>query len=362
MYSVHLRIPAMLQHVVQEFSGYGGVFLEPKSLDGRKPSELYQVIWFPKATFDQLVIQRQTIKQVCGIARLGHKLGLRCKVEDAAEVFRTTKPGMTYLPAGKRHTYRVGPFPFGTLKRSVAEALEKNGWTARPLQPLPAGQHVQGLMYRVQAVCEPPMKVMHMAHGDVVITKDDFGENAAVERPKVVAAPATMAILAKADDQVDALQINDPWAKPTRPDKKVPTIPLGNPVDDMENRILAQVIAQLPKPHMEVDTEGDGSRMAALEKQVSDLHQHADRLQQVVSQQALDHSAQFQELQHQVTAQGHHFESALAAQAGHLQTFQDSFQEQFRQQVSHQQNMLDGMFSKQMQQFESLLAKRHKPE
>jgi hypothetical protein len=127
VFTVHLRIPEMLQHVVQEFSGYAGVFLEPKSIDGRKPSELYQVIWFPKASLDQLDIQRRTIKEVCGIARMGHKLGLRCKVEHAAIVFQTTKPGMTFLPAGKRQFYRVGPFPFGTLKHSVALALEKKG-------------------------------------------------------------------------------------------------------------------------------------------------------------------------------------------------------------------------------------------
>jgi hypothetical protein len=45
-----------------------------------------------------------------------------------------------------------------------------------------------------------------------------------------------------------------------------------------------------------------------------------------------------------------------------MQSFQETVQEQFRQQVSHQQSMLDNMFSKQMTQFETLLAKRHRPE
>lgn len=363
VFTVHLRIPEMLQHVVQEFSGYAGVFLEPKSIDGRKPSELYQVIWFPKASLDQLDIQRRTIKEVCGIARMGHKLGLRCKVEHAAIVFQTTKPGMTFLPAGKRQFYRVGPFPFGTLKHSVALALEKKGWTARPLQPLPAGAHVQGLMFKVQAVTEPPNKVLQMAHGDVVVTKEDMEVRPVVETPKVVAAPATMAMVARDHTQIDELQLNDPWARPAKPDRKTQNFPIGSPVEDMETRIVAQVLAQMPKPSMEVDSEvPSDARLTVLEQQVSDLHKHTASIQQALTQQATEHAGQYQELQQQVTAQGVHMETALAAQTSHLQSFQDAFQEQFRQQVSHQQAMLDGMFTKQMSQFESLLAKRHKPE
>jgi len=112
VFVVNLRIPEVLQHIVQEFSGFSGIFLEPKSVDGRKPSDLYQVIWFPKASVEQLTMQRQTIPEVCGLARLGHKLGLRCKAEHAAAVFAKTKPGMTFLPAGKKQAWLVGPFPY----------------------------------------------------------------------------------------------------------------------------------------------------------------------------------------------------------------------------------------------------------
>ena len=60
--------------------------------------------------------------------------------------------------------------------------------------------------------------------------------------------------------------------------------------------------------------------------------------------------------------QGAHFEAAIASHASQLHAFQESFQEQFRQQSVNQQSMLDSMFHKQMSQFESLLAKRHRPE
>ena len=113
---------------------------------------------------------------------------------------------------------------------------------------------------------------------------------------------------------------------------------------------------------MEVDSDEGSSRVDTLEKQVSDLHAQTVQLQKTVAQQAHESGSQFQELQMQLNQQGAHFEQAINSQAAQVQVFQDTFQEQFRQQVSHQQQMLDGMFSKQMSQFESLLAKRHKPE
>lgn len=93
-------------------------------------------------------------------------------------------------------------------------------------------------------------------------------------------------------------------------------------MEELEHRVVQEVLAQIPKQAMEVDSEG------------------------VVHDKV----------------QGAHFEQATSAQATQLQTFQESFHEQFKQQVSHQQTMLDGMFERQMSQFESLLAKRHRPE
>eukprot|EP00435_Cladocopium_sp_Y103_P054990 s775_g18.t1 len=361
LYAVNLRLPEVLQHIVQEFSGFAGIFLEPKSVDGRKPSALYQVVWLPRATMEQLAVQRQTIPEVCGLARLGTKLGLRCKTEHAAEVFQKTKPGVTYLPAGRKQTWLVGPFPWGTLMHSVAAALKASGWVARPIQPVTAGQHVEGLLYKVQSVSDPPAKVLSMKHGDVVVTQELPREVVPAVAPKVVATPATKAMISR--DGVDDLQVNDPWARPGKAAKAPAPVPMGSLVDDMEQKVLQAVMEQLPKQSMEVDQDAHTqTRVQKLEQQVSELHSHTTKLQQVVQQHASDQAAQYQDLQQQITVQGTHFEQAIASHAGQLHTFQESFQEQFRQQVTHQQAMLDGMFQKQMSQFESLLAKRHKPE
>lgn len=171
LFVVQMRTPACLQVQLQSYSGIQGTYIEPKSIDGRSPSPDFQVVWVPRASLPDVKVQKQTLPQVIGLARLGQKYGLRCRTCDAASVLHRVKPGHVYLPAGAKRQYRVGPFPFGTLKESVAAVLASIGWVARPTQPITAGHHVQGLMYRVQATASPPKQVIPMSHGDVVITQ-----------------------------------------------------------------------------------------------------------------------------------------------------------------------------------------------
>ena len=362
MFGVHLRIPECLQSQVQAYSGVEGVFLEPRSLDGKQPSSLFQVIWMAKADLSQLMVQKQSVSAVCGLARMGSKLGLRCRVGDAAAVYAVVKPGHIFLPPGRKQSYLVGPFEFGTLKASVASALAASGWLARPIQPVGAKDHVQGLMFRVHAVDPPPAKVLHMNHGDVVVTQEEVNFDQPRHEPPVVASAATVAAALKGEEE-DFLQKHDPWAPALKAAKSPATFQIGSPIEDMEQRVVAAVMAQLPKPGMEVDDDdSQHTKVSRLEQQVQELQHQQHALGQTVQQHAADHAQQLQEVHTQVKKQGVHFEAAIQAQASQLHVFQESFQEQFRQQASHQQTMLDSMFQKQMSQFESLLTKRPRQE
>ena len=363
LFTAHLRLPEHLQMQVQFFSGHDGVYLEPKSLDGRQPSPDFQVVWLPKADQAQLMLQRQTVPHVVGLARLGQKMGLRCRTEHAAEVFSTLRPGQTFLPPGKRQNYLVGPFSYGTLQSSVAQVLHANGWTAKPIQVVPAKSHIQGLMFRVQSVQEPPSKVIRMAHGDVMIAKEE--DRAPFDRvePKVLATSATESMVAK-PVEADIIQLNDPWAKAaSKLPPKAATFQIGNPLEDVTQKVLAEVMSQLPKQTMEVDADAStDKRVAVLEQHLQDLQNQTATLAVTTQQQHQETATQMQDLRCQLQQQGSHFEHAIAAQATSMQGFQDTVQEQFRQQVCHQQTMLDNMFNKQMAQFETLLAKRSRQE
>jgi exonuclease VII large subunit len=200
-----------------------------------------------------------------------------------------------------------------------------------------------------------------MQHGDVVVTQESAPQSHLPVVPKVLASAATVAMVTK-ESEVDQLQINDPWAvsKVAKPGP-VP-VQIGNPIEDMEQRVVAAVLAQMPSKNMEIDQDSDHQdRVVKLEQQMQGLQQHTQQLGITVQQQHTEHTKQIQEVHHQLQQQ-QHFDAAIQAQAGQIQGFLDSFQEQFRQQVVHQQSMLDSMFQKQMTQFESLLSKRARQE
>ena len=305
--------------------------------------------WTPRADLRQLIMQRQTLPEVCGVARLGTKLGLRCRVEFAAALSAKIRPEQVFLPQGDKLTFLVGPMPYGTLKSSLTKAMSENGWTVRPLQPVSTRSHVPGLVFRVQAITEPPRKVMRMSHGDVVITRESETAQQGPDKPGVIATPSTVSKVST-DATVDELQVNDPWAKPSTKAVKTPApVHIGSPLDDIEQKVINAVMAQLPRAAMDVDADAEtNDRVGKLEQQVQELHQHAQTLQHAVAKQTNDIDMQFQEIRTQVSQQGAHFETALANQNVQLQSFHESFQEQFRQQSAHQQSMLDSMFQQQM--------------
>ncbi len=87
VFTVHIRVPLCIQQQLQSYSGIEGVFIEPKALDGRRPSEAYQVIWLPKASIQDLTLLKQTQRHICGLARMGYKMGIRCLIAHAADLY-----------------------------------------------------------------------------------------------------------------------------------------------------------------------------------------------------------------------------------------------------------------------------------
>lgn len=195
-----------------------------------------------------------------------------------------------------------------------------------------------------------------MKHGDVVVTSEEPKPTAQPAAPHVVGAPTTVSLCAS-HAKIDPLQIDDPWAtaKKVHPQK----FHIGDPVADLEQRVLDRVLAKVPAQQMEVDDESskDG-RLILLENQVQELQQQQQALAQHVQDQHTEHSKQLGQFQSQVQHQHAQLEHAVQSQAGQLAAFQESFQEQFQQQVAHQKQMLDGMFGRQMSQFEALLKNR----
>ena len=352
IFAVHFRVPSAIQLQIQAYSGYAGVFAEPKSIDGRGPSDQYQVVWMPKADLPELILLKQTQPNVCGLARVGNRLGLRCKVEHAASLHGAIKPGSAFLPLGRKQTYLVGPVPYGTLKDSLSKALAESGWTARPVQAVPASKQIDGVLWRVQSIENPPTNVLQLDHGEVLISRLDDPQVLSSNNPVVLRAVKTVQLCSNAPQSVDPLQINDPWAN----NRAFPTIiPSGlkganDPLVALENRVIESVLSQLPaKPEaMEVD-DGHSGRMDVLERRVQELSDGQNQLHSMLQEQGSSHGSQLQELRNQTGR----LEVAVGDQASQMTLFQS----QFRAQLEQQQGQLDSLFQQQMSRIEEILKK-----
>ena len=258
-FTVHMRLPLSMQDALQQFSGNHGAYVEPKEVDGKLPSGQYQVFWLPRSTHRELVHLRQTVQGICGLARLGTKQGIRCHVNQAEEVHNAIRPDGAYLPQGRKITFLIGPFPYGTLKTSVGQILTHLGWAARPLHPIAASSHVSGVMWKLQAVDLPPQSIVQSDQGELLITRLDEPLKEAAPKPNVVAANHTLSLVTSnvATKPTDPLQLNDPWeiyaAKGSSKGHQA-IVKHADPVDALEKKVVASVLAQIPKPNMEVDT------------------------------------------------------------------------------------------------------------
>ena len=357
-YSIHMRMPSCLQIRIQHYSGNGGLFLEPRQVDGKTPSDLFQVIWMPKASFEELLHLKQTTPGVIGIARLGTKMGLRCLSTAAHAVHDTVRPGSSYLPAGRKLHFLMGPFPYGTLKDSIVDALAAMSWAARPLQPVASSKAVQGVMWKIQAIKAPPSTVITSDCGELVISKLDDPIPVVPQKPAIVASSQTLQLCSqsKGPSLVDPLQVHDPWAAHSARRVSGGGSHGPCPIEALEQKVIDAVIAKMPKDQMEVDSKDDGmeARVHLLERKVTELHEGQCRFQATSSEQSKQQCHQIQQLQQQ----GQRLESVVADNVSQLGTFQVQFQRQLEQ----QQTTLDSLFQQQLDRIEDLFSKRPRKE
>ena len=79
------------------------------------------------------------------------------------------KPDAMFLPHGPRKEYLAGPFLYGVDRAAIAKAFKQVQWDVKPLQPTAPVQG-RGTMWILQSVSDSPETIVHMNHGEVVIT------------------------------------------------------------------------------------------------------------------------------------------------------------------------------------------------
>lgn len=255
-----------------------------------------------------------------GIARTGKRFGLRVHITHFQRVFTNSKPDAVYLAPGNRVMYHCGPWPFGSDRKGIARILKSGGWECRPLQPL---HHVPGgLMWAVQAVTEPPMTVLAMQHGQVLITRQDTKTLPPEPDATVVGHAKTVELCRQSDPPADPWLQHDPWSKAISLAPAVPAAqPAPNVLHELEQRLEQSILAKLPTEKMEVDDQDQ--RLQLLESQVHQLTAKQAAMETTIHEHHQQNTAQVQTLQQQMKLQldmqTQHMSSMLTEQMGRIE-------------------------------------------
>jgi hypothetical protein len=335
VFSVCLRVPAVIMPVLLSQSGTAGAYTEPRTPDGKAVLPQFVVIWASKLSPSELAHVRQTNPVVTGMARLGERRGLRVPSEHAQTIHDVLRPESTFLPSGPKSQFVVGPFPWGSDRTAITKAMKQAGWTIKALQP---NQPIagRGSMWLVQAVENPPHMIFHMAHGEVVVSKHKTPEVMKPAATASVGSASTLTLCSAGGGDVagesDPWLHADPWGPYNKAKAGVPPTGANAGLQQLEERIQSAVLAKLPAS-MDDDVP---ERILTLETQVQQLMAKSQTLEGQFSDFTCHSNKQFAVVQQQIQQQGQTFHGQLESQTQSVQA----------------------MFESQMQQIRNLLTKR----
>ena len=301
IFIVSLRIALTELQPLMSKSGQAGLYIEPRSDDGRRPDPAYRVVWIAQQDRQSLQATVQTHTSWCCLARHGMKYGLRTTEDSAEGLHLQFKPSTPWLPSSALNSYTVGPFPTGSTRGAILKILKAWGWSAKPVQPRTRSADGQGVLWQILAATKPDSEVYQLAHGDVLITMDEPKKVTGQIQPYDVHASAkTLAILATPKkievSGEDPWIAQDPWSTPQKKAKSAASQAVTRmDLEAMEIRMEQKFKTANPKPEVEDVAMGSddpriahiGNRMNQLESQMMQ-HQQATQLQNAEVQQQLN--------------------------------------------------------------------------
>lgn len=352
IFSVVMRVRSTCVPKLMEFNSKDGLYIEPRTPNGREPCPEHRVIWLPRLAFHDTLIAKQATGHITHIARSGDRFGLRTPVQHAEAVHRQHRPEVAYLDGANTKSFKIAPLPFGSTKQSIQKVFEEWSWTARPSHTQGLTPDKAGLVWIAHATEPPPFQIFTMKHGDVLISELPSNKPhvapkegvpvASIKTLRHLSASASQPSSRNADHaKQDPLQINDPWAEAHKhhnsAKSQITPSQLASMEAKVEKRVMAQLQNCLPNQKGE-DTPMDSSdsRVTQLESQV---HTLTDNLNQLTNSMSA-----FKQQQHAHNTQ-------VAQQVQVLKTQAD-------QQEHTMKSLLDQKLEEQMCRIEALLTNK----
>eukprot|EP00438_Fugacium_kawagutii_P019755 Skav205110 [mRNA] locus=scaffold2918:245006:249760:- [translate_table: standard] len=334
-FSVNIRVPDAVVPQLNKLNGLDGVYIEPRTADGRHPHPNFDVIWQPQKTFAEINVKQQVAKVPTTVVRLGTRYGLRTSKEHAAALRQELRPGQVFLQGSELKKYKAGPFPFGSTRASLASVFAQFNWPARALAPLGQTPDRAGVMWSIQASAPPSHWVWQLSHGDILIAVDGEPVPQAVPGAPVLASQRTMQTFqaqgSSASRGEDPWTKHDPWQRPST--KELSTGQMAA----LEASLEQKLVQKLKQDDVDMPAAND-SRVTELESKMEQLHQALSTVQQEQAQ----HS---HVMQSQIEASAQHSKQVqrqLEAQAGQIQ--------QMEHKIDHHQRTTQAMIDTKMEE------------
>eukprot|EP00435_Cladocopium_sp_Y103_P066186 s797_g28.t1 len=301
VFVVHMRLAKDAFLHCFRVSGTQGVYIEPRSQDGKTQDAKFQTVWLQRQSIAEAKAMQAVVPAQSALLRINQRYGLKVPTPDAPAVHAKVKPDEPYM-SGLCHTFKVGPMPWGTTKKAMQGLLTQWGWKAKVLHSAGKSADATGLMWTISSTDLPPCTAYQLAHGDVIIHQESSDAHQPWQPPRVQVSPS----LLKLKNQVDPMMINgDPWAESA---KNLPSVKMAESVNakfasweaTIDQRIQEKIHNAMPDDvAMASDQE---PRLAAMEQQIAQLQAQSSKMEHKV-----DH------LHRQVELQGTAFSNALDA-------------------------------------------------
>ena len=314
MFVCAVRVQASAFDKLCAFSGTDGIYIEPRSSDGRTHDSKFHTVWLPRSQHKEAIAAKAISTTPTILVRVQNRYGLKVAMEQASQIHEQFRGDTVFLGGQDKVLYTVGPMPWGTSRTSLTAVFKTWDWQAKPIQAIHKSADKRGLVWSVQAMQPPPSSVVTMEHGDVLIVRKDPEQEKHNPPPTIEASVRTKQSLQPQTSQVKPLN-NDPWAEAARrlPTNQVPVAASMQQVAHIEKQVEQRLLEKLEK----ADDPMTGTlepRVAALEtqiRQLQDAQTHQQKQTTQIAQQVTQVQGQVEQQTHKLQ---HHMDAKLAEQ------------------------------------------------
>lgn len=295
-------------------SGTDGLFIEPRTSDGRSHDSTYHTVWLPKAQHKEAIAAKAMSSAPTILVRVQNRYGLKVSMDQASQIHEQFRADTVFLGGAEKTIYTVGPMPWGASRSSLTAVFKTWEWQAKPIQAISKSADSRGLVWSVQAMHPPPASVVTMEHGDVLIVRKDPEQDKHAPPPTIEASVHTRKSLQPSKASSQPLR-SDPWEDAAKrlPGNNTSAVASVQQVAQIEKQVEQRLLEKLDKS----DDPMSGvlePRVAALESQIRQI-QDAQMSQQ---NQTMQLTQQVTHVQGQVEQQTHklqhHMDAKLAEQ------------------------------------------------